>query len=822
MVDVSDDLVAGTLTRRSDGVSSFSFSLQNTRRKYDQVFTPNDRITVQMKRLTWVQTFTGYLNQVPLVTAWPRVVNLTASCSLKRLQYWYWDPYSPATQTMVNQALIDSRRENGLTDGGMTNVILTIMRKVVGWPENKVHISQIPAGWFKSIEKLAQQVNADVDQVDEQVRQMIASISATSIGGSSGTGGVSNVLKGKYGGQTFSDEALRNAEAIFNAGKRHGATDLTITAALMAAIQESTLGSDPASKVPNAYGNVGIFQMRPNSHWGTLTQVTNVATAAERWFKEWDDVVGPNTKLGLAAQCEKVEVSGLNPALTYGRHITTASAMVSAMRVAPMNSQTNTSSADLTSRPAGATSGQILAQTAVDLCNKYPNIPYTQAYGGTQESILMGEPPPGLDCSSFVQSIYLRALGALYGLPRVASDQMRWCKDNGQQVSVDQALRTPGALVFKGSSIGSIHHVEMCLGDGKTTIGAHSSHSTPHQVGLNPPAAGSYWDYAGLLPRVSYTTDGAGVVLTGTGTATGAPTSPQYTSGEQIPGYNPNDPFDKLFGDNSWLPVRTSESDPNFALSQVLSGSRALLNDQPLLPYLKSIFNSTMRSFSSAPNGDLISWFPDYYGMWGTAAKMTIEPIEIKDFTVSWSDDYMVTHQYAAVSSFSGNLFDVGTAAVTNGGFVSNLAYYTTGVATVDFPAIWSALFGVNLSDAEAGRFSAWVKQRFGARPDYQELPGLVGPKAQFFAAIFLLMRQWAYQYSATVPMTWMPELWPGMLIQIPEFDFQGYVTTVVHSFQFGEGGSFSTDVTITAPARLSKQGPSKLLGLPVAGGINR
>jgi hypothetical protein len=52
ILDISDDLVNGTLVRRSAGVSSFSFGLQNTRRKYDGVFAPNDRIIVMMKRLS--------------------------------------------------------------------------------------------------------------------------------------------------------------------------------------------------------------------------------------------------------------------------------------------------------------------------------------------------------------------------------------------------------------------------------------------------------------------------------------------------------------------------------------------------------------------------------------------------------------------------------------------------------------------------------------------------------------------------------------------------------------------------------------------------
>ncbi|MFE4863246.1 C40 family peptidase, partial [Streptomyces sp. NPDC056670] len=343
----------------------------------------------------------------------------------------------------------------------------------------------------------------------------------------------------------------------------------------------------------------------------------------------------------------------------------------------------------LKSKPQGTTSGLALAQLAVNYCKKYPNIPYTQKYGGTQMAILTANPPPGLDCSSFVQSMYLRAMGSLYDLPRVASAQFAFCK----AVSVKTALATPGALVFKGGSPGSIHHVEMSLGDGKNTIGAHRAGAKPHDVGVNAPLPASYWDYGGFLPRVAYTTSAGGVIFDGTDGIEGAAGSDEpvveLVTGADAPGYNPDDPFDKMFGDNAWLPISTADNDPNYAMAQMLAGPRALLNDQPLLPYLKNLFNSTMRSFSSAPNGDLIAWYPDYYGMWGAAAKMVIEPIEVQDFEVSWSDDYMVTHQFVVTSpQGSTNTFDpsTGTIQSVTQDYLAQAAIFTTGVVSVDFP----------------------------------------------------------------------------------------------------------------------------------------
>ncbi|MEU6362274.1 C40 family peptidase [Streptomyces albidoflavus] len=803
IIDVSDDLVEGKMTRRSDGVSGFSFSLQNARRKYDGVLTPNDRVSVQMKRLKWVQVYTGYLNRVPLVTAWPRVVHLTSSCSLKRLQYWYWDSHAEASQEMVRQALTDAGKDSGVSDGGMTNVVLTILKKVVGWPESKVHIGKIPGNWFSVVEGLAKQINADLDGADEIARTLFESLGTASVGEG---GGDASSLTGSYGNFN-SSEQKKNAATIYSVGKGMGASSRDCIIALMTAMQESGLRNI-------RYGDrdsIGLFQQRPSMGWGTVEQIMNPEYSSRKFYEGLFKIKNRNS-MRLTEAAQAVQRSAFPEA--YAKHEKPATAMVRDLE------KGGGKESSLNSKPQGTTSGLALAQLAVNFCNKHPNIPYTQKYGGTQMAILKGEPPPGLDCSSFVQAMYLRALGALYDVPRVASAQAQWCK----RVSVKAALDTPGALVFKGSSISSIFHVEMSLGDGKNTIGAHRKGAKPHDVGVNPPMPPSYWDYGGFMPRIAYTTGAGGVIFDGTdgGTVTES-TDPvvELVTGADAPGYNPKDPFDKLFGDNAWLPISTAENDPNYLMAQALAGPRALLNDQPLLPYLKNLFNSTMRSFSSAPNGDLIAWYPDYYGMWGTAAKMVIQPIEVQDFEVTWSDDYMVTHQFVVTSPQTTNLFDPATGTVQNSvaeSVLAQMATFTTGVVTVDFPGVWKALFGMDMTEKEGKKYADWIKKRFGARPDYQQLPGLVGPKAQLFAAIFLFMRQFAYQYSASVPLTFMPELYPGMLIQIPEFNFQAYVTTVEHTFKFGKGGGFSTSVGIAAPARLTGEG-NKLLGLPMAGG---
>lgn len=821
VLDVSDDLVSGRLTRRVDGVSDFQFTLLNPRRKYDQVFTPNDRIVVRMKRVAWMQVYTGYLNQVPLLTAWPRNVTLTSSCSLKRLQYWYWDPESAFTQQMIMDALSAARGTGMTSDGGMTNLVLSVLKNVVGWPESKVHIAKIPDDWFKVAYKIAEEVDETAAESDNLAQQFFQNLGGAGTVGTTGGTASADDLKMVYGGFSGAEQK-KNAAIIYNTGRSMGATDRDEVIALMTAMQESSLtnlsGGDRDS--------VGLFQQRPSQGWGTVAQIMDPVYATKRFFTALFNVKNRET-MSFAQACQAVQRSA-NGSL-YAKWEGPATAVVFDFKAAGGYNPITSSGVPSSANATGTCTNYQIIQVAKDLVTTYPHIPYTQKYGGTQIAILSQNPPPGLDCSSFVQAVVLRALGGLYGFPRTSETQLPACR----RISVQMALDTPGALLFKG--LPYPHHVEMSIGDGKHSVGAHH---TGTFASVETTSA-SYWDAGGLIPRVNYGKLGQADGNAGGGLSTtipGASAADQNTiytdKYSNTPGYNANDPFDRLFGDTAWQPLASQKSDPGYVLSQSLTGIKSLLNDQPLLPYLKNLFNSGMRSFCSAPNGDLISWFPDYYGLWGTAGKMVVQPIEVKDFNVTWDDSLFVTHQFTATTPQGGagqNALDLSTGQVSSlvGASLDPLVVaqslsYTRGIASIDIPALMYALFKISPTTAQAASFSKFIYQRFGARPDFQQLPNLVGPSSQFFAALYFFMRQWAYQYNADIPLTFMPELFPGMLLQIPAFSFQGYVNSVTHSFQMGDGGYFNTAVNISAPARISDTGASAnvLIGLPRAGGL--
>lgn len=770
-LDVSDDLVDGTMVRRSDGVSSFNFTLQNTRRKYDGVFAPNDRIIVMMKRITWMRVFTGYLNSVPLLTAWPRVVPLTASCSLKRLQYWYWDAGLQASQTMVAQAIQAVKTTD---DGGMANAILAILKNVVGWPEEKIHIAGIPQNWFKFAYQIAKDIDARAEEADELARQYYSLLQGQGVtagvpnGGSSVSTGT--MKPGNYGGEDITAVMCPYIEDIYNTGKQLNASNRDIIIGLMVAMQESSMGSDAsAMQTPNRFGCVGLFQQTVGS-WGTLTQLHDPLYQCKKFFTALLKVSNRDS-MSLWQAGEVVQRSGVGQ--NTAKHENMARAVLNFLTNSTVKGSAPTSANDPRTQNntqqwnTGKSTGLSFLTVCLNLVRDHPNIPYQ--LGG--DSPPTASVPTKLDCSSFSQWGYYHTVGP-NSMPRTAAGQQSWCR----KVSASQALSTRGALVFVGDPA---HHVEVSIGDGRHTVGAHRTGTYASVVSDSP----SYWTNGGLLPNLDYSADGGGVGVapSSSGTTAGSSTTSQIaiSDNKSQPWYNPNDKFDSLFGNNPWIPqVNAQEAE----YSAVFTGIRALLNDQPLLPYLKNLFNSTMRSFCSAPNGDLIGWFPDYYGLWGTAAAMVIEPIEIRDFNVTWSDDYFVTHQYTTAGvggEGSVNQVDLASGA-TNPAYILNAAM-TMGIASIDVPSIMYSLFGLEATKEDAQKFINFVYKRFGARPDFQQLPGVVGAKGEFFSALFLFQRQWAYQYNADIPITFMPELWPGMLIKVPAFDFQAYVTTVTH-----------------------------------------
>jgi hypothetical protein len=259
----------------------------------------------------------------------------------------------------------------------------------------------------------------------------------------------------------------------------------------------------------------------------------------------------------------------------------------------------------------------------------------------------------------------------------------------------------------------------------------------------------------------------------------------------------------QLFNFGLWRPQASRES-------AILGGPIALVNDEAIMETLKPLINASMRKLASAPNGDFIAWFPDYFGVYGTAGKMEIKTIELTDFTMNWSDENLKTHFFVTGANYG----DPNLPLERIGGPVASIIqrFFTMGVASIEQDKIMQALFNIDRDSIFSKPLE--LLQRFGPRVHHIRAPTIASREAEFWLAIYHFQRNWASQFSTSVPMTFMPELYPGMLIQIPELGFQAYVTRVTHTFDLSQMG-FTTTASIIAPSSLGSPG---LLGLPRAG----
>jgi hypothetical protein len=179
IVDVSADISSGRVTRVSNGVSDAELTLRNFGRKYDGMFESMCRIVIYLRRVKRLLVFSGYLDMIPAFTAFPGSVRITARCSLKRLQNWYWDSSTDAAYRLLY--LGDVANRSDLTDGGLARRVIRVLNQVTGWPTKQIHIGAIPSDWFTVVAGVARDIIGEATRL-----QMISYVGSSAyIAGSS-------------------------------------------------------------------------------------------------------------------------------------------------------------------------------------------------------------------------------------------------------------------------------------------------------------------------------------------------------------------------------------------------------------------------------------------------------------------------------------------------------------------------------------------------------------------------------------------------------------------------------------------------------------
>lgn len=152
--DVSKDLIRGSLIRQEGSAASFFMTLQNSGLRYTPansapLFSRMDRIVVFMKKTSWIQVFSGYLDQVPYKQLYPGPVQFKATCTIKRLMHTWWDPALQNNINLLNQfASASSSIGGAIIDTGLGTMLQTLLVEVGGWNPADIHIQNFPTEFY--------------------------------------------------------------------------------------------------------------------------------------------------------------------------------------------------------------------------------------------------------------------------------------------------------------------------------------------------------------------------------------------------------------------------------------------------------------------------------------------------------------------------------------------------------------------------------------------------------------------------------------------------------------------------------------------------
>ncbi len=861
--DVSNDIVAWSIRRVENQVSSAVFRLTNKatdatgkKLRYNQLFERMDRVVIWLKRVEWVQVFSGYLDSVPHVQLYPGTVNFRASCTLKRLMHTWWDPGLPESQTIFDQPG-QSQRElaNGEAslDMGLGSLLRRLLVLVGGWDSKAIHIQRFPLGFFQFMEQQIRRMTPGDEANVESFKELLLGEGDTSLGPGRAASMQQNVTMGGYavGPQ---DRMLEVIRAVDEMGMGPDTSELAAAQGIGTAARggadekdrpawqtqqevgrnwtDAALKSDAAihcfmtiavesnwrmyanRAVPESLGypydpgaistdgtSVGLYQQQNFGEWGSLAQRMNVKASTQMFLQHLQRLDWRNMDRGAA--CQAVQRSAF-PA-RYKEQEAAAIEMVRSLRSGTGTAngaagQNNTSpTSPLPGLGATVVGGAPSPTLPGTVGTPVPSVPtangrptatavasavtgaalydtggaLTCALAQVGKPYVWGAPgPESFDCSSLMQFAY-RSIGLEIG--RTTYDQA------GNLQRVPPANLRPGDMIQPNSG-----HVVMWVGGGQILHAPQSGDVVRVQplyfpletaVCLQAPGA----TFSGTLPAPYDLQRALSASNATVGTVTGGLNG--------TTGSGQTEPIARNLFTYQFLPGQFGSPISTFFGGEKGGEEKAFINDEPLLQTVVSFSQAGLRNFQSAPNGDFIAYYPDYFGLDGKDAVFSLEDIEMKNVQIDLNDDAMATHVYIAGSA---------NVNASNNGILGWLR--TKGVASVENEWLFRRMTAAAPHvPGELFQSGQQIMEKFGARPLSQQMSSVQAGPMEFLLAVQIFMKKWAEQYSTQIETTFMPEIFPGMRVHLVGHNLQVYVAEVMHSGDFESG--FTTNMTIMAPS---------------------
>lgn len=831
IIDVSEDIVDGSVTRRVDAMSTTTLTLQNKFGRYtggsrgtggpnSVRIRPMDRIIVRMSRVSEpFLVLSGYVDEAPKFQLYPGNVTVNASCSLKLIANTYFDPGLPFMRKYFAQfgwtydptsgALYDDVSSGGPNQrfgyldvaGGIGDVMKHILHDVGNWPIEAIDIDNLPIGFLNTInEAMTQELTDDQKEREKSLARLRKFLGTTAAADPSTTDPSANPQTGNVA----MEEAARYALAAGFKGDN-------AVIAVAVARAESSLKSDAIGHNTDGSYDLGLWQINtvhsgvspytePYANNPRPVDPKKVMATLQPFVKQMF------TPALNAAKAYEVASNGTSftPWVTFNNkaHLPYIDEARKAVQAAVLTPNSITPETVDTAKTEDTTPREKTeTQKGATIATNIVKIAIAESQKGIREIGSSNTGPEILKyqrvtgaigqawCGSFLSWVYQEAgmplVGTKFSAPASVANIMDTARSNGWTVNNPQPADIlcwdgPGAedhvaivTARSGSNISYVGGNQSGgVTQGATTVGALDSLGrTP--VYIRVPGVGTAAADAGLG-------GGADAGAAGTGTGDTDPVS----AGLQ----------------GAWAILQTQTNDST--LSILLTGERALANDISLLGWISQTCKASGRSFMSKPNGEFFAFFPDYFNYYTKTPYFRISDIELVDFTVYENDTNLVTHLFGAAPI---------TASQGAGmGQITTLDRQESRVASVESNA-FKFFININPDDPlmpldKTGHFSPYdFLRRYGARPFPQDYPEIGHPVLLWLATWMDFTLKWAETYRAEATTTFLPELFPGTVVEIGQAGgVTMYVQEVTHSFS--RSGGFQTNASLTGLAGVNGQ----------------
>lgn len=824
VVNLSEYVVSGNVSRKIDQVSTAEVTIRNPHRRFTQAgnptFRPMDAITIFLQRLPGspVQVFTGYLDSTPYYQMYPGTATLTASCTLKRLQYTFFDPGLPFMRTFLNKygwypdgqggifkaekklddpdttnfnqvLTYDQRR-----DASVSELIFAVMKHIGGWTPETILVEQLPKSLLARVGKIYDELAKSNAEATEDFEDWLKDFLGTgSYGGPDGTlAGIS--LDSLDSEQSLALDAIMSMADQMNVSRRHR------IAAIAAGLTESNLKNLNHGDADS----VGIFQMRVGIwNTGKYAGYPDKPMLQARWFFDRAKDVDRNQSIGEL--CQAVEVSAYPD--RYATNVDKATSLLE-----QYNAKKSDKDASESEPPEKDSDGRV----------------GDRPYAGEQMKTGGKKKRNDSDDGKWVFPISKHAAyeGGVAG--HMSRPLGNWQSDNAVDLMAPAGTKW---IAVEDGTISTSQGWGDSSGSGQATVYGYRLH-------LEGESGNTYFYQHGasnIAPRGKKVKKGDVIGEIGDYASNGIPTHLHFAAkpplnpevvcagGDVVAGSGSSggggDTSDDTSGATDALraakagALLTTFNFPQAvdeAESMLLKGDKSLMNDQPLLPFMGELAKGSMRSFMSLPNGAFYAFHPDYFGSFNTKPYWEISDLEVLQGDIRLTDEALATHVYV-VGDVYGSGIDI-TSKLQTRGVVTLL-----NAGNADF---------LNTDPGEVAKEQAQRREsrkkddektlspflgdeqavldflrRYGPRPYVEQATFIRSHVFETFYAFQTFMLMWSRQFLTPFTFTFMPELYPGGRVAFPGHGIGCYIDEVHHSFDYTNG--FTTQANLSAPSAL-------------------